>query len=672
MESFSFFNRDISWLSFNERVLMEAASESVPLLERLKFLSIFSSNLDEFFRVRVAAIQSLNKIDKKKNKLIIANINDIVYAQQEIFGTLLEDKIIPQLKNERIHIVYNDPMPEIIQQQVIDYFLHHLAAFIKIIYLKAGPSFFPENNKLYFVVALEGKKKEDIAFVNIPSDVTGRFYHVKKGDEQYVVFIDDIMRLCLPYIFPGRHIIGSYAIKVTRDAELDLEDEFEGDISDKIEVQLGKRDRGIATRFLYEPGLPDGIMKKLISAFNLKNANMIAGGNYHNLKDLISLPLKQANLLYPENTALEFMLNNQRSLLDEMNERDIMLHTPFYSYNTVLRFFNEASIDADVEEIYTTLYRVASDSKIVNALISAAINGKNVTVFVELKARFDEANNIKWGKRMKAAGIKVIYSIPGLKVHAKIALLKRKKNNYSGLLATGNLNEGTTQFYTDHILLTANPALLNDLRNLFRFLAHPKKSDLAGQIIFEHLLVSQFNLQSAFLSLIDTEIQNKKNGLPASIIIKMNNLEEKVLISKLYEASNAGVTISLIVRSVCSLIPGIPGMSENITIKRIVDRYLEHGRIFIFHNGGDEKIFMGSSDWMNRNIYRRIEVCFPVFDEELKKELREIVDIQLKDTISAVELNSRLENSIIKEKGSNIRSQQEIMKYLKEKIAHQR
>lgn len=672
MESFSFFNRDISWLSFNERVLMEAASETVPLLERLKFLSIFSSNLDEFFRVRVPAIQSVNKIEKKRNKLIIANINDIVYAQQEIFGTLLEEKIVPQLKSEGIHVVYNEPIPEIIQQQVINYFLHHLAAFIKIIFLKTGQSFFPENNKLYFVVTLEEKKKEDIAFVNIPSDTTGRFYQVKKGDLQYVVFIDDIIRICLPHIFPRRNIIGSYAIKVTRDAELDLEDEFDGDISDKIEVQLGKRDRGVATRFLYEPGLPDSIMKKLISAFSLKYANMIAGGNYHNLKDLISLPLKHGHLLYPENPPLEFTFSNQHSLLDEISQRDIMLHTPFYSYNTVLRFFNEASIDPEVEEIYTTLYRVASDSKIVNALISAAINGKNVTVFVELKARFDEANNIKWGKRMKAAGIKVIYSIPGLKVHAKIALLKRKKNNYSGLLATGNLNEGTAQFYTDHILLTVNAELLNDLKNLFRFLGHSKKSDLAGQIKFDHLLVSQFNLQSAFLSLIDAEIENANNGLPASIVIKMNNLEEKVLISRLYAASNAGVKISLIVRSVCCLIPGIPGMSENIQVRRIVDRYLEHGRIFIFHNNGNEKVYMGSSDWMNRNIYRRIEVCFPVFDEQLKSELRKIIDIQLSDTVSAVELNFRLENSIIKDKGDNIRSQKEIMNYLKGKMDPQR
>jgi polyphosphate kinase len=330
----------------------------------------------------------------------------------------------------------------------------------------------------------------------------------------------------------------------------------------------------------------------------------------------------------------------------------------------VLRFFNEASIDTEVEEIYTTLYRVASDSKIVNALISAAVNGKKVTVFVELKARFDEANNIKWGKRMKAAGIKVIYSIPGLKVHAKIALLKRKHNKYSGLLATGNLNESTARFYTDHILLTANDELLADLDKLFGFLSNTKKSERPDSIRFNHLLVSQFNLQGRFLELIQHEIDNAKMGLPASIIIKMNNLEEKVLISKLYEASNAGVKINLIVRSVCCLIPGIPHMSANISIKRIVDRFLEHGRVFIFHNNGDDLVYMGSADWMNRNIYRRIEVCFPVQDDALKQDIKNIIEMQLKDTASAVLLNYKLENTSI-ESRDRFRSQEEIMNYLR-------
>jgi polyphosphate kinase len=668
MESFSFFNRDISWLSFNERVLMEAASESVPLLERLKFLAIFSSNLDEFFRVRIPAVQSLHKLkaaEKKQSKLLLTNINDTVYTQQEIFGSLLENNIFPQLKSKGIYVVYNEAIPEEIKQEAINYFLHNIAAYLKVIFLKEGISFFPENNKLYFVTTFEGKKKDNIAFINIPSDNTGRFFLIRKHAYLYVLFIDDIIRICLPYIFPKQIITGAYPVKVTRDAELDLEDELEGDLSEKIEQQLSKRDLGLVTRFLFAPGMPENMLKKLVDVFNLRSANMIAGGNYHNLKDFSTLPVNHQHLVYPEQTPLEYRFRKEgHSLLDEIDHNDIMLHTPYYSYNTVLRFFNEASIDTDVEEIFTTLYRVASDSKIVNALISAAINGKKVTVFVELKARFDEANNIKWGKRMKTAGIKVIYSIPGLKVHAKIALLKRKRNKYSGLLATGNLNESTARFYTDHVLLTASPELLADLEKLFGFLAHSKKSEISDSIRFTQLLVSQFNLQDRFLQLIQHEIDNAKKGLPASIIIKLNNLEEKVLISRLYEASNTGVKINLIVRSVCCLIPGIPHMSENIKVKRIVDRYLEHGRVFIFHNNGDELVFMGSADWMNRNIYRRIEVCFPVLDHTLKQEIRNIINMQLKDTTSAVQLNYKLENTII-ESSDRLRSQEEIMNYLR-------
>jgi polyphosphate kinase len=446
-------------------------------------------------------------------------------------------------------------------------------------------------------------------------------------------------------------------------------DEFEGDISEKIEQQIHKREFGHATRFLYSPQTPEAVINQLLGSLDLKHANLIRGGNYHNLKDFITLPRFYPELHYPSTQPLNHTYPG--SLLQEIEERDIMIHTPYYTYDTVLRFFNEAAIRDDVEEIYTTLYRVASDSKIVNALISAAHNGKKVTVFVELKARFDEANNIKWGKRMKAAGIKVIYSIPGLKVHAKIALIKRKHEQYPllGLLATGNLNESTAKFYTDHILLTSKAGLLTELEMLFEFLSQQKKKQIKREIEFRHLLVSQFNLQKKFLSLIDNEIANAKKGLPASITIKLNNLEEKVLINRLYEASEAGVEINLIVRSVCCLVPGINGMSDNILVKRIVDRYLEHGRIFIFNNNGNNLVFMGSSDWMNRNIYRRIEVCFPVYDEELKSIVKDIVDIQLRDNVQAVVLNHNIENTFISADGIPVRSQKEIAAYLRGKQA---
>ena len=355
-----------------------------------------------------------------------------------------------------------------------------------------------------------------------------------------------------------------------------------------------------------------------------------------------------------------------------MNEQDAILHTPYQSYDMVLRFFNEAAANPDITEIYTTMYRVAGDSKIANALISAANNGKKVLVFVELKARFDEANNIKWSKLMKAAGVKIVYSIPGLKVHAKIALVKRKaglRMQYHALLSTGNLNESTARIYTDHILFTSNAAITGELELLFLFLSYRRKPVSPNEIKFSHLLVAQFNLQQRFLAMIDREISHAKNGRPASIIIKLNNIEDRVLIRKLYEASAAGVKVQLIARSICCLVPGIEGVSENISASRIVDRYLEHGRVFIFHNDGHEEIYMGSADWMNRNIYSRIEVCFPVYDEKIKEEIKHIISLQLADNTQAVLLNENMEN-IPKPVFSNaVHSQQAIHTFTESKLS---
>jgi polyphosphate kinase len=355
---------------------------------------------------------------------------------------------------------------------------------------------------------------------------------------------------------------------------------------------------------------------------------------------------------------------------DQIERKDLLINTPYQSYDTILRFFNAAALDETVEEIYITLYRVARDSRIVNALINAVSAGKKVTVLVELKARFDEANNIKWANRLKAAGADIIYSVTALKVHAKVALVKRTVNDrtkYYGLLATGNFNENTAAFYTDHILITANKALLREIELLFIFLAKREKPKSPDLIKFEHLLVAQFNLQDRFFDLIDREIANAKKGQPASIIIKLNNLEEHKLIAKLYDASQAGVKVQLIVRSICRLIPGVKGMSENITIKRIVDRYLEHGRVFIFDNNGKPEVYMGSADWMNRNIYRRIEVCFPIYDEQIKAEITDIINLQLADNAQAVMLNENIENVPVKTTKPAIRSQYEVYNYLSAK-----
>jgi polyphosphate kinase len=398
---------------------------------------------------------------------------------------------------------------------------------------------------------------------------------------------------------------------------------------------------------------------------------MVEGGQYHNLKDFMSFPVNLSNLSNDKWSKICNTDSIKKTLTEEIYKNDIIIHTPYQSYDSILRFFNEAAVDATVEEICVTLYRVASDSKIVNALISAAKNGKKVSVLVELKARFDEANNIKWAKKMKAAGVEIIYSVTALKVHAKVALVKRKigdRTRNVGLFSTGNFNESTAAFYTDHILMTANKEMLREVELLFIFLRKRIKPSSSDLIKFEHLLVAQFNLQQGFLSLIDREIENAKKGKPAFITIKMNNLEEKVMINKLYEASEAGVKIDLIVRSICRLIPGVEGMSTNISITRIIDRYLEHGRIFVFHNSGNEDVYLGSADWMNRNIYRRIEVCFPIYDQKIKTEILNIIDIQKQDNVQAVVIDEKMNNIPVKKGGKLIESQKEIYQFLKSKI----
>ena len=669
MPNFYFFDRDLSWLTFNYRVLEEAAKESTPLLERVRFLSIYSSNLDEFYRVRVPALAALQKIKKgQERSTLLTEIGEEVRQQMNRYGRILTEQVLPALHGRGIHFIYNGDggqLPDVVRRSAGEYFFTQLLAFLQPVHLsRAKDSFFPENDQLYLAVVTGGG---EIYLLNIPSDALLRFYKVEAGGTQYILFIDDILRDHLDVVFPGVAVAGAYSIKITRDAELELEDEYEGDLAEKIEKKLAKRDAGLATRFLYQPGMPADVLGSLIDCLGLHKASVMEGGRYHNLRDLADFPLRDAALSYPAWPAIKRSYEDGSSLFQRIAEKDILLHPPYESYGPVLAFFNEASIDVSVEEIYVTLYRIAHDSRIAHALISAARNGKKVTVFVELKARFDEANNLAWAKQMKQAGVKIIYSIPGLKVHAKVALVKKRTGQrlvYYGLLATGNLNENTARFYTDHILLTGNHDIVREMELLFIFLSKRKDPRNAETIPFRHLLVAQFNLQQKFLELIDREIGYARSGLPAAITIKLNNLEEEVMISKLYEASQAGVTITLIVRSICRCVPGLPDQSAHIRILRIVDRYLEHGRVFIFHNNGEEEIYLGSSDWMNRNLYRRIEVCFPLYEEALKKEIREMIRLQVSDTVAAVELTAEGRNKVPEQGEHPVRSQEAIYMFL--------
>ena len=653
-EKYLFLNRDLSWLSFNHRVLMEAGDKIVPLYSRISFLSIFSSNLDEFFRVRMPSIFAFEAIEVKKASIrdeypkgLVQQVQAMVHTQLEEFGSILTHQILPEMKQNHICLYYNEPVRAEHTETVKEFFLSKVLSFLQPVMLQKEnqSQVFLENNALYFIVDLETAEdpgKHVHALLNIPSANLPRFSELPMmGDDHYLLFIDDVIRENLDEVFPGFIIHGAWSIKLTRDAEMNIGDEFTGDIAEKIEKQLEKREVGLATRMLYDKAMPESIKDFTQKYFSIPANEMVEGGRYHNLKDLGSLPnpIKGKLNASPWPAMPHAGFTNHRSVFESIAEKDRLLHLPYHSYNYILRFFNEAAIDPHVKEIYVTLYRVAADSHIVNALISAAKNGKKVTVFVELKARFDEANNLKWSKKMKNAGVKIINSIPGLKVHAKVALVKRQEQkeiqSYS-FMATGNFNESTGRFYTDHVLFTFNQEFGQELLLLFDYLQSRVQPAAYAKIPFRHLLVSQFNMIKRFNKLIDREIKNAKEGKPAGIIIKLNNLQERDMIARLYDASRAGVKVQLLVRSICCAAPGVPGQSENMTVHRLVDRYLEHARLFVFHNNGDPEYYMGSADWMNRNLHSRIEVVFPVYDKKLGAELEHIVQLQLQDNQKAV------------------------------------
>ncbi len=495
-----FLNRDLSWLSFNHRVLREAADKSVPLYSRISFLSIFSSNLDEFFRVRMPSIFAFTSMDEAKKigirdeypKDLVKQVQSTIQLQLEEFGGILREQIIPELEQNHICLYYNQPIRQEHTETIKEYFLSKALSFLQPIFLQKEnqSAVFLENNSLYFIVDVEPVDqpgKQQFALLNIPSANLPRFFELPMlGSDYYIIFLDDMVRENLKEIFPGFVVKGAWSVKLTRDAEMALEDEFAGDIAEKIEKQLEKRDGGHATRLLFDKTMPEEVKEFVQKYFDLKVEEMMEGGRYHNLKDLMGLPNpvrgKLSQTSWPSVSHPGF--DNHHSIFESVMAGEKLLHLPYHSYNYILRFFNEAAIDPAVKEIYVTLYRVAADSHIVNALISAAKNGKKVTVFVELKARFDEANNLKWSKKMKAAGIKIINSIPGLKVHAKVALIKRQEGkgwqNYS-FMATGNFNEATGRFYTDHVFFTTKPEFGNELDQLFTYLQSRTQPVLYGK-----------------------------------------------------------------------------------------------------------------------------------------------------------------------------------------------
>ncbi|MDO8550073.1 MAG: polyphosphate kinase 1 [Ignavibacteria bacterium] len=673
----NFYNRELSWLSFNYRVLQEAKYPSVPLYERIKFLAIYSSNLDEFFRVRVASLRSLLSLKKKTKKELdfspeelLKQIHKTVNRQQEEFGKIYREQIVPQLEQNKIFVLNERQLLPRHKDYLTDFFNRELKPYLQPILLDKRIETFLQNKVIYIAVRLKNlesspgnekkKKRFRYALIEVPSR-TDRFIILPEVDEnKSLIFLDDVIKIFLPDFFPGYEIESSFTVKLTRDAELYIDDEFAGDLLDKIKKSLGKRNTGVPSRFLYDAQMPKDFLKYLRNCIRLNKDDLIPGGRYHNYNDFFSFPNLNGKEL--ENEPMiphrSKILDKYNSILKAVSEQDILLHFPYQSYEYIIKFIDEAAKDPDVKSIYITLYRVASGSQIIKALSKASANGKKVTAFVEVKARFDEESNFSSAEELQRAGVKVHYSFPGLKVHSKVCLVSRLENEqkvYYGYFSTGNFNEKTAKIYSDYGLFTKDERLTKEARKVFDILTKKKEKEN-----FIHLLTAPFNLRSALEELIDKEIENAKAGKKAYIILKINSLEDRKMIKLLYKASQAGVKITLIIRGICSLIP-----NKNIKVISIVDRFLEHSRVFIFGNDGNEKMYVSSADWMTRNLDRRIEVCFPVYSEEIKKQIREMINIQLKDNVKARIINKFQNNKYRKTKSSKkIRAQYEIYNYL--------
>jgi polyphosphate kinase len=681
-----FFDRELSWLSFNYRVLQEAKDQSVPLYERIKFLAIYSSNLDEFFRVRVASLRSLLNLKEKSReslpfqpRILLKKIRETVHTQQEEFGKIYREEIIPGLNKKNIFLVNEITVNEDQKEFIKNYFFDQVVPFVQPTLLdKNKISTFLHNKSIYLAARLKSKKKSKStgrtklqrfrhAIVEIPADKLGRFVTLpSENGNHFVMFLDDIIRIHLPILFPGYYVESCYSVKLTRDAELYIDDEFSGDLVSKIKKGLSKRKTGVPSRFLYDQNIPEDFLKFLQDTLQLKRDDLIPGGRYHNFNDFFSFPKFNKPHLEFEPMPPQHCkdLDGVVSIFDVISGKDILLSFPYQSYGYVLKFLESAADDFNVKSIKITLYRIADDSLIIRSLVKAAENGKDVTAFVEIKARFDEETNFTSADNLEKAGVKVHFSFPGLKVHSKLCLIERSekgKSRFYSYLATGNFNEKTARIYSDYGLLTANQDFGKEIRKVFNFLERKSEKEK-----FKHLLVAPFNLRKTLFELIETEIQNAKEGKPAEISLKLNSLEDKKMIKKLYEASKAGVKIKLIIRGICCLLPCVKGLSDNIEAISIVDRFLEHSRIYIFHNNGDKKYFLASADWMKRNLSRRVEVAFPIYDKEIQMQFQKVIELQWNDNQKARIIDRNQCNEYrLTAQDTKIRSQYEIYKLMK-------
>lgn len=686
--SHKYFKRDISWLSFNYRVLLEAEDETLPIYERIKFLSIYSSNLEEFYEIRVAEHRG---VIMKKNfteesgaeaEETLAEITEEVNRQQREYYRIFS-KVLQELNRQDIYL-YQDSRPEPFHEEFVhNFFNEEVFPFLSPVMIQAGDiRTFIRDRRLYLVIRMVKKSKRMAepdyvpdyyyALMKIPYAKVPRFIELPTHEgKHYIMFIDDIIRANLSSIFPGYVVESCYSIKISRDADIYLDDEKGGNIVENIRKKVKKRKIGALSRFMYDSNMPDDFLAFICNAFGITTDDLVLGGRYNNLQDLIKLPNprgKELEQQVPSPMRVPF-LDEMGSVFRAVKKRDILLHFPYQSFDYLIRFLMEAAFDPKVDEIKITQYRVAENSAVINTLISAAQNGKKVTVFVELKARFDEENNMSTAERMEQAGIRIIYSIPGLKVHAKVAVILRKdtedgcKRRDFAYLSTGNFNEKTARIYSDMALLTSNAELITDINKVFAVL----EGKLAGPT-FRHLLVARFNMVPELTRMIHREIEHVKAGRKGRIVLKMNGLHDQNMINELYNASENGVEIDLIVRGICCLVPNRP-FSANIRVTRIVDMFLEHSRIWYFYNDGEEDLFLTSADWMRRNLNRRIETAFPILNAEIKRNIIDILNIQLQDNVKACLIDEHLHNNFKRDGNPvKVRAQLAIYEYLKNKI----
>jgi polyphosphate kinase len=679
--------RDISWLSFNARVLQEAGDPTVPLRERIRFLGIFSNNLDEFFRVRVATLKRMIQFGAKAKMHLESNPEEIleeiqmtVLNQQSEFNRIWEG-ILEELKQEKIFLVTEKDLTPEQAEYVHTLYDSEISPNVIPLMIESIPDFPNLRDKSIFIGVVMWKKesalKRKYAIIEVPTRFVDRFILLPSPDnEKHIILLEDVIRFNLPQIFSyfGFDQYQSHVFKVTRDAEIDIDNDIATSLIQKIEKGLKNRRKGKPVRFVYDKEMDPGLLEYLIRRLNLaKRDNLIPGGRIHNFRHFMDFPNEVFRQKGERRKPFDHPLlsEHRNRVTDIVQERDVLLHFPYHSFNPVISLLREAAIDPDVTAIKITAYRLANNSKIINALINAVRNGKQVTVMLELRARFDEEANLQWKDRLEDEGVKVLIGIPNMKIHAKICLIRKRLENrviHYGFVSTGNLNESTSKIYADHCLLTSNRAIMSDVNRLFNYIEHYKTGTHFLKAC-NTILPSPQLVRQELIKMIREEVKNAKKGKTATIIGKMNSLSDEEIINELYEAAKEGVEIKLIIRGIFCMFTENEKFKKPVTAISIVDEYLEHARVWVFHNNGKEKVYISSADWMVRNLDHRVEATCPILDDRLKQELKDILNIQLQDNVKARILNNQLSNEYVQnEHATPIRSQVETYNYLHSKI----